>query len=206
MMTMITMGFSRDMTNGFETVIVFDTETTDLVQHKLVPLERQPHVIEFGALLGKLDENGNATEIATLDFLCHPGFEIQDLTTTLTGITRAMLADQPHIRTRLDAITSFFARAETRAGHNLTFDESMLNFEFQRASIGQPQPLSWQPARRQRRICTVETTDHLKGFRLNLSKLHELLFNEPFTDAHRALVDVRATWRCIAELRRRKVI
>ena len=35
-------------------MIIFDTETTDLVKPGLVPLEDQPHIIEFAGI--KLDD------------------------------------------------------------------------------------------------------------------------------------------------------
>ena len=42
--------------------------------------------------------------------------------------------------------------------------------------------------------------------RLNLNKLHELLFGKEFTGAHRAKTDVHALVRCYHELMNRGVI
>jgi hypothetical protein len=57
-----------------------------------------------------------------------------------------------------------------------------------------------------RRICTVEQTQHIKGFRLNLSGLHEFLFGEKFSGAHRAKVDVAALVRCSSEMFKREML
>jgi hypothetical protein len=52
------------------------------------------------------------------------------------------------------------------------------------------------------KICTVEQTVHLKGYRVSLSVLHETLFGMPFTGAHRAKVDVSALLFICKELYR----
>ncbi len=57
-----------------------------------------------------------------------------------------------------------------------------------------------------RLICTVESTEHIKGFRLTLTKLHEHLFGEAFPSAHRAENDVRPLTRCFIELYNRGII
>jgi len=49
----------------------------------------------------------------------------------------------------------------------------------------------------------VQETEWIKGHRLSLSALHEELFGEPFSGAHRARVDVDALTRCFNELRQR---
>ena len=82
--------------------------------------------------------------------------------------------------------------ADEVVAHNLAFDKAMLDFEFMRLDT----ELKW-PAM----ICTVEATRHLKGHRLNLMALYEMLFSERFTEAHRAENDVRALARCFLKLR-----
>jgi inhibitor of KinA sporulation pathway (predicted exonuclease) len=50
-------------------------------------------------------------------------------------------------------------------------------------------------------LCTIEQTMHIKGFRLNLTRLHEHLFDgQSFSDAHRARSDVDALTRCCVKL------
>ena len=54
-----------------------------------------------------------------------------------------------------------------------------------------------------RHICTVEASYHYNNKRMKLQDLHEFLFGEGFTDAHRAKSDVMATVRCFIELVKR---
>jgi DNA polymerase III epsilon subunit-like protein len=183
-----------------KTVILFDTETTDLVKNELVPLDRQPSIIEFAAVLGSMDENGDGEELETLEFLCNPGVPIDSKIEEITGIKNEDLIGKDKFFHYSEQVKSLFNKAECRCAHNLIFDENMLSFEFQR--IAQPH---WQPAR-QRRLCTVEATEHLLGRRMPLGELHEWLFAEKFTGAHRALVDVRANWKIFRELQKRKII
>jgi hypothetical protein len=74
----------------------------------------------------------------------------------------------------------------------------MVDIEFER--LGRKAP--WPP----RKVCTVEATVHLLGYRLSLQNLHKHLFGENFDEAHRAKVDVEALVRCCVELRKREVI
>ncbi len=47
---------------------------------------------------------------------------------------------------------------------------------------------------------------HMKGHRLKMMQLYELLFGEQFADAHRARNDVQALRRLAVELYRREMI
>jgi len=52
----------------------------------------------------------------------------------------------------------------------------------------------------------VEQTQHLKGHRLSLGDLHDLLLGERFSGAHRARADVMALARCVSEMIRRDML
>jgi DNA polymerase III epsilon subunit-like protein len=79
--------------------------------------------------------------------------------------------------------------------HNLSYDRDMLNIEFQRLGHF----IAWPPG-----LCTVEQSVHYKGYRLNLTGLHEYLFGQPFAGAHRARPDVEALTRCCVEMFKRR--
>ena len=81
--------------------------------------------------------------------------------------------------------------------HNLSYDYAVLMAEFSRCCT--EGSVKWPI----RRICTVQETEFMKGFRLNLTSLHEELFGEPFAGAHRARTDVEALTRCCIELFKR---
>jgi DNA polymerase-3 subunit alpha len=70
----------------------------------------------------------------------------------------------------------------------------MINNEMRRLGL----TVAWP-----RVICTVEETEHLKGHRLKLSDLYELLFGEKFANAHDAKADVEALAKCYFELVKR---
>lgn len=182
-----------------ENYICFDTETTSLVRNDLLPLKAQPHIAEFAAVLFSIDESGEGEEIGTLDFLALPGVPITEEITRITGIKPEDVRNMPPFARRASDVREFFAQAGRRCAHNLTFDERMLEFEFARADAGTP----WPTAFRQKRLCTVEASEHILGRRTKLSDLLTTLTGETLTGAHRALVDVRATVRCIRAMRKR---
>lgn len=173
-------------------VAIFDTETTGLIKNSRLSLDKQPRVIEFyGELVN--DETGEVLE--ELEFLANPGFPIEAIITQITGLTDKDLAPHPDFRKNVPRVVEFFGKAEEAVAHNLQYDKGMIGFEMARAEVD----FKW-PARM---TCTVQRTEHLKGHRLNLSRLHELLFQKPFDGAHRAREDVKALTRCFLELRRK---
>lgn len=174
---------------------IFDTETTGLIKNSAQPLAKQPHIIEFSGLLVDTETD---EELGALDFLCDPGIAITAEITKITGITQAMVKGTKPFADRQKEVDAFFAQANAVAAHNLSYDQSMVEFEVAR----QGKLFAWP----ERRICTVEATEHLKGHRLSLAALHELLFGETFADAHRAKNDVAALRRCFIELIKREVI
>lgn len=176
--------------------IIFDTETTGLIDNGTAKLEKQPEVIEFYACVADLKTGKIAQE---LDLLIKPQREISAEITKITGITPAMVEGAPAFGAVSDRVKAILnvATAPLAIAHNASFDKEMLDIEFKRLGGW----IAWP-----RLICTVEQTVHLKGFRLSLSNLHELLFNEPFTGAHRAKVDVAALTRCCVELFKRGML
>lgn len=167
---------------------IFDTETTALVENSLLALDRQPQIIEFyGAVL-----SGGGSILGELEFFCDPGRPIPEEVTRITGIETKDVKGEPPFSARADSIIATVESCEVVVAHNLSYDMAVVDFELRRLG----RSLKWP----RRRICTVEATEHLKGHRLNLSALHEYLFGEPFSGAHRARVDVAALIRCYNEL------
>jgi DNA polymerase III alpha subunit (gram-positive type) len=175
--------------------LIFDTETTGLLLNSAVDVSRQPRIIEF---CGQL-YNDKGRKLAELDELYHPGKLIIPKITEITGITNEMLSKKEPIEKKgINDITKIIGEADVVVGHNLRFDMDMVNNEMKRTGT----TLNWPV----RQVCTIEQTRHLKGFALNLGSLHELLFGEPHSGAHRALADVEALARCYFELKKRKEI
>lgn len=177
--------------------IVFDTETTGLVRHQAVQLKDQPHVIEFAGIRLK-DVKGKLKEVKRLNFLCKPPVQITEEITKITGITQKMVEKEKSFKAYASPLVQFFQASDVAIAHNFSFDEAMINFEFRRIKI----PWIWP----KRCICTVEATEYVKSRRMKLQELHEHLFGEAFSGAHRAMTDVEALARCVIKLNEEGVI
>jgi DNA polymerase III subunit epsilon len=173
--------------------LVLDTETTALIKNKLQPLDRQPRIIEFFAL--SLDSAGE--ELDTFSYLFNPGIKIDDKITEITGIKQEMLDDQKPFSSIAQHILEVIEVHDEIVAHNMSYDKAVIDFEMKRLG----KKVRWPEL-----ICTIESTEYMKGHRMNLRSLHEFLFGEPFENAHRAENDVRATAKCFLELRKMGVV
>lgn len=173
---------------------IFDTETTDLLSNELLADRHQPHIIEFYGEV--INDCGKVTD--TLEFLCHPGFTIEPITTKITGIKPEDLEGKPPFAEFSERVADFIESSDVVVAHNLSFDMGVVNVEMRRCG----QSLIWP----EELICTVEQTEWIHGHRLNLSALHEHLFGEKFSGAHRAKNDVKALTRCYVELMKRGAV
>ncbi len=173
-------------------VLAFDCETTGLLADThLIPLDKQPEVIEFYGVNVDLETGKIGPEYETL---IKPKRPVSDEITRITGLTNEDLEFAPSIGFIFPQIKTFLEEAKNVVAHNASFDFEMINCEAERLG----ETVRWP-----RVICSVERTIHLKGHRLNLQALHELLFAKPFPAAHRARADVEALTRCLVELYKR---
>lgn len=172
--------------------LIFDTETSGLVKNSLVPLASQPRIIEF---FGHTVDDETGEVLDEIEFFCHPGTEIEPVITRITGITNEQLKSAERFDVYADRVRTMIAQADAVVAHNLSFDIALVEADCARCGCAPEWP--------KRLICTVEQTEWMKGHRLSLTALHEELFDEPFTGAHRARHDVMALTRCYLELRKR---
>lgn len=177
--------------------IIFDTETTGLQKATIVNLQQQPKIIEFAAI--KIDDK-TLEEVDRIEFFVNPQEIIYKEITKLTGIKQSDLVDAQPFNYHFPTLVKFFFGEKYVIGHNLAFDLNMLKFELIRANRLTQFP--FPPIH----ICTVSQTMKLRGFRLNLSALHEFLFDEPVANAHRAMNDVEALTRIFRELIKKQII
>lgn len=175
-------------------MIIFDTETTNLVAPDAAPLDQQPYIVEFAAI--KVDEK-TLKEVARLEFLAKPKVPIPLESIQITGITNEMVKNAKPLAAHFPALVDFFFGCRTIIAHNLSFDLSVLRHEFTR--LGKVTAFPWPPEQ----ICTVERTLQLKGYRLNLGALHLELTGKELKEAHRAMADVEALARCVRALRKK---
>lgn len=171
--------------------LLFDTETTGLVGPQLLALDKQPYVIEFyGCLVSR--ETGEVLD--EIDQLFSVPVPVTPEITRITGLTDADLQGKPTFGEFCPKFVEFFGRADRVVAHNLAFDWQMMNIEMQRNGHA----IDWPEL-----FCTVEMTEHVDGFRLSLTALHEKLFGTAFKGAHRGREDVDALRRCYFELIKR---
>jgi len=180
--------------------IIFDTETTGLIKPSANDLKQQPYITEIFCLKVLQSGNGEILAIDEFESLIKPPIPITAEITKITGITDEILKDAPSFLEIAKPLGEFFTGANRLVAHNLAFDKSMVANELHRCGkvLNFPWPVE--------HICTVEKTMHFEQRRLNLTRLHELLFNEGFPDAHRAKNDVMPLFRCYKELVKRGIL
>lgn len=168
--------------------LLFDTETTGLINNRTLQLDLQPEIIEFHGVIANL-KTGKVSK--KLSLLIKPAKPITAEITRITGITNKIVEKRPPFAKVAPSIFKMIEGAPMAIAHNLTFDREMVEIEAQRLG----KKVTWPKT-----LCTVEQTVHIKGFRLTLTKLHEHLFNKTFDGAHRAGGDVAALLRCCVQL------
>ena len=178
-------------------MIVFDTETTGLIQPEAMPLNKQPQIIEFAAI--KLCDK-TLEEVDRIDFLCNPGKPLDNKIVEITKITDADLAGKEPFAARYKELVDFFIGERVLLAHNLGFDRSMLRIELQR--LGKVTQFPWPPEH----LCSVELTYPIKGHRLSLSVLYSMVSKWEIKGAHRAMNDVEALARIVKWLRKKELI
>jgi ATP-dependent DNA helicase DinG len=170
-------------------VLVFDTETTGLTLHPEAPLAKQPKIIELGAAL--LNERGEVVE--TLSQLLHPGEDITDEITRITGITNGDLVGAPTFKDALPQMRHIFEQAFAVFAHNLPFDRAMIRNDLARIDC---LDFPW-PAQE---YCTVGLHKDQWGRNPKLTELYEFTLNKPLPQTHRALDDVMALVEVVVAL------
>jgi len=179
-------------------VIIYDTETTGLVQNGAVPLDRQPRIIEYAGMKVNWD---TLEEIDRLTFRVNPGnLPLPPKITEITGLTDADLKDEPVFRVFYTGLSRFHVGVSGLCAHNLPFDFSLLRFDL--ARINKTERFPWPPIH----ICTVEASMSIKGHRLHLKDLHEMATGEVHQGAHRALADVEALFTVVKFLREKSLL
>lgn len=178
-------------------MIIIDAETTSLTAPGAAPIAQQPYIMEFAAI--NVDDK-TLKPVKELQFLCRPPVPIPKESVEITGITDKMLMGEKPFAWHFPTLVNQFLGERFVAAHNLAFDLSALKYELMR--MDKLLAFPWPPTH----ICTVEKTLFLKGYRLNLSQLHELATGKPHEGAHRAMADVQALLRIIQWMRKKDLL
>lgn len=163
--------------------IIFDTETTGLLKPRAAPLEVQPYITEIYAV--KIDEEFQILD--ELNTYVRIPVPVSKKITQITGITDEDLKDAPTFLKLTQEIAEFFADSTEMIAHNLPFDKSMLQYQFDRAKKTIVFPI--------KQTCTIQKSMCLEGRRLSLSNLHQKMTGKPLINAHRAKNDVHGLVR-----------
>lgn len=194
--------------------LVFDLETTGVPERVARPGDlNYPRIVELAAVL--IDDSG--TELAVTSLVVRPeGWEIPKEAAAVHGITTdaANRIGVP-MRLALVSLTNLARNADEVVGHNVGFDIGIVHSElirFRRVEAFNPRQITCT-ALLGESICKLPPTQKMieAGFghkhkKPKLSELYEHLFGETFEGAHRALADVRATTRCLIEIRRKQKV
>lgn len=193
-------------------VLVYDTETTDLVKNKLPPdSPAQPRIVQLAAQLIKDD----GTVRGEMNLIVKPeGWTIPEAAVKSHGIqtAEAILCGLPLVVV-LAAFYKMRECADVMVGHNIDFDDLVIAADTFRTGR---QPGKRAPAHR---FCTMNSSTQIlnlpptpkmlaAGFNKpknpTLQEAYTFFFNEPFSGAHDAMNDVRACARVYFELKRRE--
>lgn len=174
---------------------VWDTETTGLLIPG-APLDKQPHIIEFGAIMvaindaGEMDTTPHPEHPAGQPFidgqaswLINPGVPLEPIITKITGLTDDDLRGKPSFAEVLPEIVAFFLGVHGMVAHNLPFDKGMLVTELQR--LGKEHAFPYPPEQ----ICTVAHFVQTFGRRAKLNEVYKRVLGADMPIAHRALDD-----------------
>lgn len=175
-------------------MIVFDTETTGLINNPAAPLSEQPEVIEIAAI--KLDDT-TLEEVGRYQTLIKPRrLPLPAKIIEITRITDEMLADQRSFARILPTLTQFFLGESTCVAHNCSYDIGMFTLEMRRLDHMAKFPWPF------RHVCTVETNMDIMGRRMKLGELHKhATGGEEIEGTHRAMNDVEALVRVVKWMR-----
>lgn len=186
-----------------ERILVFDTETTGKAFFKLGPDHpSQPYPVQLAAVMFENDR-----EVATLLCLIEPhNWTISKEVSDIHGITEdEARSNGIPLRTAAHAFWWLVSKADLLVAHNVDFDLLVMRTAFSRMQM--EDNLVTKP-----RFCTMRTSTDIcqlpgpYGYKWpKLGELYQFAFNEPLVDAHDAMVDLRATWRCYKWLRDRLV-
>jgi DNA polymerase-3 subunit alpha (Gram-positive type) len=163
-------------------MLVWDLETTGLPLHEDAPPDRQPRIIEFGAVLVSAD----GQVVDEIGQLIDPEQLITDEITKITGIKDADLVGKPTLAQALPTLRRAFETASIMLTHNLPFDEGILRMDLRR--VGALDAWPW-PARK---FCSVQLYRDEWGRNPRLIELYERKLGKPYPQTHRALDDARA--------------
>lgn len=190
-------------------IFVFDTETTWFISKKETDLDKQPRILQFAGILWTLID-WVFTEEKRVNIMINPKIPIPYWSSEIHHIYDVDVKNSPYIEEVIDDIMEYINWPDIIIGHNIAYDEDMTKLELRRLQ----KEYKYRP---KQVMCTMNQSinfcklpkrnENSPWFkRPKLWELHKILFDEYFSWAHDAMVDVEATLKCFVELVNKKVI
>jgi len=157
-----------------------DTETTNLLQPMGNTLDFQPWMFEINITR----TNEKLAILDQFETLISIPVQIPRHITAITSVSDFDLQGKKPFKKHIKSIEKICKGSGYFIAHNATFDYTMLEIEGKRNDFVFSLP--------ERKICLVEQSLHLMGYRLSQGELWETLHNQPLPrNRHRAGKDVK---------------
>lgn len=187
-------------------VLVFDTETTGMVDFKADETSpKQPYLVQFAGIIFFKQR-----PLKVISIILNQDVEIEPGALKAHGITPALRQEfgTENIKAVLKWFELAVEMAEVVVAHNAKFDKMVMLSEMYRAGMSFPKTLekkTYDTMLKGTNLCKIKKGGFKRGFKWpSLQELHKHLLGEGFEDAHDALIDVQATARCYFKMTEKK--
>ena len=207
-------------------VLVFDTETTGLINKTLLPLQYKdlalhPYITQLSAVLYDVD-NQKVKKVFNTYVKIPDHVEIPEIVRQLTGITREKCDSGMEIGEALSTFYQLYLKCDAIVAHNMWFDSKMIRIECMRNRFPQMLKIFFQGTTQGTSQGTTQGTSQnengaekpisytmMEGMKycglnrfVRLSVLYELLFKQDANqyELHNSLVDTMVCLRCYLKI------
>jgi len=189
-------------------VLVFDTETTGLINKSLLPLQYKdlallPYITQLSAVLYDVD-NQKVKKVFNTYIKIPEHVEIPEIVQELTGITREKCDGGMEIGEALATFYKMYLKCDVIAAHNMWFDSKMIRLECMRNRFPQMLEIFFENVSTKPINCTMMKGMEFCGLNrfVKLSVLYELLFKEDANqfELHNSLIDTMVCLRCYLKI------
>jgi DNA polymerase III alpha subunit (gram-positive type) len=189
-------------------VLVFDTETTGLINKSLLPLQYKdlalhPYITQLSAILYDV-ENQKVKKVFNTYVKIPDHVEIPEIVQQLTGITKEKCDSGMEIQDALSAFYKLYLKCDAIVAHNMWFDSKMIRIECMRNQFPEMRDIFYENVSEKPISCTMMEGMRYCGLNrfVKLSVLYELLFKEDANqfELHNSLVDTMVCLRCYLKI------
>ena len=189
-------------------VLVFDTETTGLINKSLLPLQYKdlafhPYITQLSAILYDV-ENQKVKKVFNTYVKIPDHVEIPEIVQQLTGITKEKCDSGMEIQDALSAFYKLYLKCDAIVAHNMWFDSKMIRIECMRNQFPEMRDIFYENVSEKPINCTMMEGMRYCGLNrfVKLSVLYELLFKEDANqfELHNSLVDTMVCLRCYLKI------